>query len=499
VRGFFLGVAVAGVLLVGCATATKTPEAAIQDTAQFEEPFDQVWAAIISTLEDEGLRVRSAEKEEGLIRTGFVRFVASQEAIEETAEVSDVLFSTMGAMPRMGYAFTIQARPVGERGTEVRATPHIEVYDYAAGLWKLGRSKGVLEPHFLKLIEDQAKSARVSAEEEGTPVVEAERAEAPAVLPPRRPMSRQRSVKKEAVRPPIGISAEMEGTVGELLDAALAALEERKLPIKSADRANGLIVTKVANFAASRDEIDRVVEVENVVYDDSGRTRIGYAVEVTVGPQGETGTQVRVNTGRIEVLDYMTSTWRRGVSKGIVERQILDSIEANIRPKEVAEAAAGLEPEERAPRDTLPSAPPPKAKKPTEAEAGRSAAFSAPYDRVWAAIVATLEESNAGVKSADAEAGVILTKWVTVAAPRNKIERIVKADNVMYDDTGWTRLGYLLSVNVDRTETGETKVRVETTRIEVYTHATHSWVKASSTGMIEQQVLDEIGAKLGSP
>jgi len=330
VRISLAAMALAG-LLCGCAMTAKSPEAAVEDSVRLDEPFDEAWEAIIATLEDEGLTVKSAERDEGLVRTGFIRFVASQKVIEETAEVSDVLFSSMGAMPRMGYALTVQARPAGGDGTEVRVTPHIEVYDYGAGLWRVGRTKGVLESHFLNLMEAKAKSSAAGAEEalrtaEAT-VKEATRpSEAARPSTPRAEKERERSVFGGAAL------AELEGNFDQIWDAALAALRERELPVKSADREGGVITTKVASFAASREEVSRVAEVNNVVYDDSGWTRLGYALEIRLAPRDKEGAEVRVAATRVEAYDHATYTWQRAVSTGVIERQVLDSIKANIRP-----------------------------------------------------------------------------------------------------------------------------------------------------------------------
>jgi len=75
---------------------------------------------------------------------------------------------------------------------------------------------------------------------------------------------------------------------------------------------------------------------------------------------------------------------------------------------------------------------------------------------------------------------------------------MAEAENVMYDNTGWTRVGYVLSIEVRETGTGETEVTVEATRLEIYTYATDSWVKASSTGLMEEEILEHTRAGLRS-
>jgi len=137
--------------LAGCAIAPAV-RPTIQDTKIINAPFDKVWSAIVATLSERALPIKTIEKENGVITTDFVIFASgswAEEAIDKIA-VKPSCFPWFFCFWDGGrYTVSIFATKDGESTTRVKITTHIEAFEKyltpAPGKWMVCYSNGTIE------------------------------------------------------------------------------------------------------------------------------------------------------------------------------------------------------------------------------------------------------------------------------------------------------------------------------------------------------------------
>jgi len=130
--------------IIGCATAALQPT--IQNTITVDATFDQVWAAVVSTIADISMPIESIEKDSGLITTKPVIFASGYEIRGDIEQVAEMRFF-LGAMWKQGrYSFNVFVSSIGENTTKIKVNSQIEAYEASmTKRWHVCYSKGVIE------------------------------------------------------------------------------------------------------------------------------------------------------------------------------------------------------------------------------------------------------------------------------------------------------------------------------------------------------------------
>ena len=137
--------------LAGCVTPAVRPT--IQDTVTINAPFDKVWSAIIATLSERALPIKTIEKESGVVATDFIIFASgfwAQEAIDEIA-VRPSCFLCLWDGGR--YTVRIFVTKDGESETRIKITTHIEAFDKSWLGWLVLYSNGTIERRIFDAIK----------------------------------------------------------------------------------------------------------------------------------------------------------------------------------------------------------------------------------------------------------------------------------------------------------------------------------------------------------
>jgi hypothetical protein len=139
---------------------------------------------------------------------------------------------------------------------------------------------------------------------------------------------------KQPVKPVIEATQIMQAPFDRVWTATVSTLAEMALPIESMDKGSGLITTRSLRFTggwAAPKEINRVAKKPSVFLGTWSAGR--YTLSLFVRPNGKDVTKVKI-TAHIEAYeDYMTGTWHTCHSKGVLEKQIFDSIELKVGQK----------------------------------------------------------------------------------------------------------------------------------------------------------------------
>jgi hypothetical protein len=137
-----------------------------------------------------------------------------------------------------------------------------------------------------------------------------------------------------ADKPTIKDTQVIRASFDEVWRAAVSTFAEMALPIQSMDKGNGFITIGDVRFTsgwAAPKEIDRVAQKPSVLLGTWSGGR--YTLSVLMRPSGKDSTQVKITT-RIEAYEeYMTRDWHTCYSKGVIEKQIFDSIESKLDHK----------------------------------------------------------------------------------------------------------------------------------------------------------------------
>ncbi len=136
---------------------------------------------------------------------------------------------------------------------------------------------------------------------------------------------------KQPVKPTIEDTQIMQAPFDRVWTATVSTFAEMALPIESMDKGSGLITTRSVRFTggwAARKEINRVAQKPLVFLGTWSAGR--YTLSLFVTPNGKDATNVKI-TAHIEAYEeYMTGKWHMCHSKGVIEKQILDSIELKV-------------------------------------------------------------------------------------------------------------------------------------------------------------------------
>lgn len=138
-------------------------------------------------------------------------------------------------------------------------------------------------------------------------------------------------VTKPPVKRTIKDTQIMQAPFDRVWKATVSTFAEMAMPIESMDRGSGLITTRPVRFTggwAAPKEIDRVARKPSVFL---GTWSAGkYTLSVFVRSNGKDSTKVKITTHIEAYEDYMTGKWHIRHSKGVIEKQIFDSITKKI-------------------------------------------------------------------------------------------------------------------------------------------------------------------------
>ena len=137
-----------------------------------------------------------------------------------------------------------------------------------------------------------------------------------------------------ADKPAIKDTRVIRASFDEVWRAAVTTFAEMALPIQSMDRGNGSITIGTVRFTggwAAPKEIDRVAKKPSVLLGTWSAGR--YTLSVLMRPSGKDATQVNITTFIEAYEEYVTRDWHPCHSKGVIEKQIFDSIELKVGHK----------------------------------------------------------------------------------------------------------------------------------------------------------------------
>lgn len=112
-------------------------------------------------------------------------------------------------------------------------------------------------------------------------------------------------------------------------EKSLKVLEREGLPVKEADKATGLIITKFVNYSVgmrAHQEIEDIAERPDIRL--ALFSQVGYSLSIRIAPAGDMSSQLTI-TSRIEAYDKnATQKWHPCRSRNVVERKMLEKIRA---------------------------------------------------------------------------------------------------------------------------------------------------------------------------
>ena len=138
---------------------------------------------------------------------------------------------------------------------------------------------------------------------------------------------------KQPGKPTVEDTQVIQASFDQVWRATVSTFAEMALPIESMDRGNGLITTRSVRFTggwAAPKEIDRVARKPSVFLGTWSGGR--YTLSLFVRPNGKDSTEVKITTHIEAYEDYMTGKWHKCHSKGVIEKEIFDSIASKVSP-----------------------------------------------------------------------------------------------------------------------------------------------------------------------
>ena len=124
--------------------------------------------------------------------------------------------------------------------------------------------------------------------------------------------------------------------------------------------------------------------------------------------------------------------------------------------------------------------------------------INAEYDDVWSAVIETLAEMSAPIKSIEKESGLVTTDFVNFFSGYNQsaeLDRIAEKPNYGIL-ASWSRGRYKFNVFVRAKDDGQTAVKI-TTHIEAYENIINDdWFVCHSKGVIENELFESITSNL---
>lgn len=121
------------------------------------------------------------------------------------------------------------------------------------------------------------------------------------------------------------------GRFDKVWDTTLKELEKKSINVKDVNKEKGEITTRFVNYSVgpgAHHDVEKIAEKPNIqlgLY-----TQVGYTLTIRIIPISDMSTQVKV-TANIEAYDTnVTKKWYPCKSKGVVERELLEKIRANL-------------------------------------------------------------------------------------------------------------------------------------------------------------------------
>jgi len=134
----------------------------------------------------------------------------------------------------------------------------------------------------------------------------------------------------QMVKPTIQDTVVIQAPFDKVWGAIVSTLAEMALPIESIEKESGLITTKFVTFASgifAEKKIDRIAQKPPLFLASWSQGR--YTLSVFVAPVGEDATKIKI-TAHIEAFERTTKGWHVCYSKGVIEKQIFDSVKSKI-------------------------------------------------------------------------------------------------------------------------------------------------------------------------
>jgi hypothetical protein len=135
----------------------------------------------------------------------------------------------------------------------------------------------------------------------------------------------------QAIRPQIYNSATFSAPFDEVWSALISTLAEQALPIESVEKESGLITTKFVTFASGLLADERI---DYYTVKPSGLLNVWnqgrYTISAFVTPSGEEAAVVRITTHIEAYESNVSKSWHVCYSKGVLEREIFNSIRSQI-------------------------------------------------------------------------------------------------------------------------------------------------------------------------
>ena len=116
------------------------------------EPVDRLWPQVLHGLEDEGLRVKRAERPQQTIQTAGRRYTRSDEVrkLGDIADLSAARGAGLGRATEYVVTYTLFLLPAGEADTRLKITSTIEAIDRSETLL-LGAGVFDVVPHRIEV------------------------------------------------------------------------------------------------------------------------------------------------------------------------------------------------------------------------------------------------------------------------------------------------------------------------------------------------------------
>lgn len=136
----------------------------------------------------------------------------------------------------------------------------------------------------------------------------------------------------QMVRPTIQDTDVIHASFNKVWGAVVATLAEMALPIESIERGSGLVTTKFVTFDSgliADKQIDPIAQRPSIflgIWSQGGR----YTLSIFVTSSGENTTKIKITTYIEEFENNVTKSWHACYSKGVIEKQIFDSVRSKI-------------------------------------------------------------------------------------------------------------------------------------------------------------------------
>lgn len=142
------------VFIVGC--VTHPTRVVIEDSEEFNAPFDKVWDALVATISELSLPIKAVEKDSGILATESVTFADGYSTDRELKQVATYPTGFL-TRERAAYRLSIYAEKLDQNITRVRITSNIQVLCKSMGeyTWYSCHSNGTIERNLFSSIKQK--------------------------------------------------------------------------------------------------------------------------------------------------------------------------------------------------------------------------------------------------------------------------------------------------------------------------------------------------------